>query len=912
MNKRITGLLTALTIAATPIALPAKAADTDPTYRVYMARDGTSYTAEVTLENLAATYGTFGIKYDPTLFRYEGMTIADGLEVKLTHDEEYGAAWSNDNGYKLFVWQAGGYDDTVYDTTAEPKPIATMRFTLTGDEEDIMRASFGVMPWNETAAAQAYAETLPKNNPIYEPNAFYEVYWRYTDEQNEPFHLGRGRLEKDKAIVNGVQTGGFYQAAVNADLDDEEENAYFYDVKTVFKYGFPVNDPILTLHVVDKLTGEPIEGAQTLVYDPTDIPLGLRQTDESGNTLYPEAICDGSTYTYTAAANGYRPVPLTGYKSDRPAVVTEQGKSTIVTVEMERAVYHVPEAKDPKLKIGGERYGYNGYDYHFRIEPEPGYRITKYPAKATVTINGEATRDIPVDAETELFTLTADRLYQAPLTEEQLTSLGYDDVKPQPDENGYRSYNMIIDFDDYTVEEVNYTVTAYTSENGSAEYTYKTDELAPTVDEAHKKLIRTTAQNRKTGEFKFTADEGYKVWKTYINGLEIHTYDDETEFTYTFGEVEEDNNITVIFYDGKNEPKDRVITLVVGDYGRVSVTEPEEGPGLTATRKTYLNPTGDLVFTAEGMDGYVLHSIVVEDGTARTEDILYPDDPTHYYRYEPPENGHNKTVYVNFRNQKAEDSPTIYVKSYVAEGKGVIDPCGIQICGKGDEPSFLLTAADGEWRTRGVALGDFDLNRTDEVDFPERPKTAAYAMQPLTGSVSVGAIFTGKGYWLKGHIDLGQATNISDLLIKSGAEVTLTRADGLSVTVQSTPSRHDSIFAAEIAEGVWTITVRKPGYVKYTITDYAFEAPANETDITEFADGKKIVPLIGSTRTGTSVSLLDAAIIKAVQSSTADDADKIAADVDDDGKTDAKDMYYVLFNYGKRAKAKTYAEFLGE
>ncbi len=38
MNKRITGLLTALTIAATPIALPARAADTDPAYRVYMAR----------------------------------------------------------------------------------------------------------------------------------------------------------------------------------------------------------------------------------------------------------------------------------------------------------------------------------------------------------------------------------------------------------------------------------------------------------------------------------------------------------------------------------------------------------------------------------------------------------------------------------------------------------------------------------------------------------------------------------------------------------------------------------------------------------------------------------------------------------------------------------------------------------
>lgn len=67
MNKRITGLLTALTIAATPIALPARAADTDPAYRVYMARDGTSYTAEVTLENIAAMYGTFGIKYDPTL-----------------------------------------------------------------------------------------------------------------------------------------------------------------------------------------------------------------------------------------------------------------------------------------------------------------------------------------------------------------------------------------------------------------------------------------------------------------------------------------------------------------------------------------------------------------------------------------------------------------------------------------------------------------------------------------------------------------------------------------------------------------------------------------------------------------------------------------------------------------------------
>ena len=73
---------------------------------------------------------------------------------------------------------------------------------------------------------------------------------------------------------------------------------------------------------------------------------------------------------------------------------------------------------------------------------------------------------------------------------------------------------------------------------------------------------------------------------------------------------------------------------------------------------------------------------------------------------------------------------------------------------------------------------------------------------------------------------------------------------------------------------------------------------------------KKITPYIGSSHTGASVSLIDAATVKNGMRDGASAAAMEMADVDNDGKPNSHDMIYVLFNYGQRTVTEEYADFL--
>ena len=64
----------------------------------------------------------------------------------------------------------------------------------------------------------------------------------------------------------------------------------------------------------------------------------------------------------------------------------------------------------------------------------------------------------------------------------------------------------------------------------------------------------------------------------------------------------------------------------------------------------------------------------------------------------------------------------------------------------------------------------------------------------------------------------------------------------------------------------------------------------------------------GDTQTNKTNRLtLDAAAIKA---ELREGAERLCGDVDDNGRVDATDMAYVMFNYGKRTVRETYSEFL--
>ena len=339
MNKGILGLATALSIAALPIAVPTHAADSDPTYRVTVTRgspDSGTYTAHITLENLTAAYGTFGLKYDNTLFDFTpaDVTIADGLTLKYTPEELTGTEWA-DSGYYIFVWQAGGYDETVLDASEAAKEIADFTFTLkpTASADDLTLESITVMPWQKTREAKAFASGLPPNSPIQDTDGYFSEYWRWTDEANDVPE--RGRLAREKATIHGIDKRGFYEAAVNAGLGDEDgELSYFYDVKTVVDYvNLDIKYSVLQFYVIDKETGEDIENAAVNVYR-ADSPLGEKQTDFMGEASYAADITESAEYSYTVIKDGYLPVPLTG--GTMPTVTTTAGESTLVTVELER------------------------------------------------------------------------------------------------------------------------------------------------------------------------------------------------------------------------------------------------------------------------------------------------------------------------------------------------------------------------------------------------------------------------------------------------------------------------------------------------------------------------------------------------------------------------------------------------
>ena len=910
----------------------------DPMYRVKISREdetSTEYTATITLENIDATFGTFGLRYDPALFTFDpstGITVNDELKLKFTPESMYGTDWSTENGYYVFVWQAGGDDATVFKTTGTAKTLATMKFTLRDASlaEDLTRTSFSVMPWHETKPAIAYEDNLTADG--YDPLKYYSEYWRYCDEENEPESLTRGRLDKMKAYINGENTRGFYQASTNGSLGDRT-NAYFYDIRTLIIYDYDLNENALVFHIIDADTGEDIEGATVRLYREHEAYLGLETSDYIGEATYDRDIAENTAYNYTVVKDGYWDVPETGYISEAPTITTEPYGGTRVTVPLQKKIYHVPEAADETIIVGGEAYGYNGRDYHFRIRPAPGCRITKYPTKATVSVGDETNIHLDVDPETELFTLSGEKLYQRALNTAEMADLGYGTDLPTPDEHGYRSYNIIVEFEDYAVEEIAYDVTAKTNAYGTVAYDPTDpypDGLLAKTDKPHEKLIRTlkstdtNGPNRRTGTFTFTANEGYKVEKVYINGLQIHTYDDADSFTYTFGEVDANNDITVLFYDGKNPSDDTVLTLVVGEYGFVTITEPDPENSITNTRRTYLNPDHDLVFTAEGMEGYELSSIEVDKDNTMYPETIYPDDPARYYRFEPPEKGTDKTIYVRFKNKLAENSPTLFVKSYVESGRGVIDPCGIQISGKGDTPSFTMTAQEeGDWHVKGVKVSPFNMEGGDTMYYSELKPQRVYIAEPLTEDTAIGAIFTEKGYILRGYVDLGQGSNITIAKPQSGATVTFTRTDergnvieGAAVyRVPTTRDRNNAVFTAELPPGTWRVSVSKSGYVRYDITNFTFTEPLSEKDITTFGEAedgtvKKITPYIGSTRTGTSVSFIDLAAIMNTEREGVSEAERKAADVDDDGDVQIYDKIYALFNYGRRTTPQTYAEFL--
>lgn len=892
----------------------------DPFYDVNIEPDssdatGKTYTATVTLNNIKAVYGTFGIRYDKDVFTLaadNGFTLANGLKLYDPTNtnavpQETKHKDTDTVGYHAFSWaksddDAAGEAGTVFDTTSEGKLVATYKFTLNEGmtEDNIDSDTFAVMPYDKTAAADTFISKIDKDDPLQveETKWYMDQLWRYVDTENDD-PLGEGRLAREKASDDG-----FYQV-------HDENTGEMFDVMTIFH--FEAKETVLVFEAVDD-NHFAIEDVTIVVTGPDGEPITLT-TDSTGIvTMNVDTTSGPVTYNYTATRPGYWDIPETSVT----VAANTPPTTTIEYITMHEKVYHPTKLKDSTstdaiesrpdvdhASLRGDAFAYNGRDYHFNIKPDPGYKFDQAAAGNVVAyvknvLSGEyEPHNVTYDANDDVYVLAGSEVVGTKLDPQN------------PDENGFKSDDIYIVVDPASITESDETfkVEAFAGENGTVTYAETPEIGSQTVDKSvtNKVTVSNIAALENTNNFTFTADSGYTIEKVIINGVVVNTYNGQTTLEYKFENITEDCSIAVMFTDGKTPSTESMITLVVAGKGKVDTSDP--APAVTDIRdkRSVFNfeNGGSVTFTATpdaGVSGPVVEK-KVNDGEATA---VSATGSNYTVTSEP---GENVVVYVSF------GTSTVFVTAYVHEGQGSIDPVGELIYNKYDSPTFTMTAANTKWKLTGVML-----DGTNEYSYPSQLATGTYQLQSLTEDTSIGAIFSATTYRVYGVIDFSEGKtplNTKALFSHTGAKIQfINELDPTNIITghDSTDSRTDSKFEVSVPEGRWTLVVSKRGYLNYrltgiTITEDKPEIYLGSPDNTS-ETMKKITPLIGNTSgNGLVVALNDAGVISTGFRTTNAAIIKKGDVADDDGRATVSDLAFVKANYGERQTRKTYADF---
>lgn len=904
---------------------------TDPQYYVGITQnEDKSFTAEVMLNNIAASYGTFGLQYDNSVFKLDNWALNTAAVEQVNVDEALGAEPTVVTGsdYHVFSWSVldtTSSENTDLPATADGTLIATYTFSLQRGKsvDDVTSNSFSVMPYDKTEKGVGYLTESPDVDNIESARDMLNKLWRYVDADNDPNNLQPMRLSNKKATLSG-----FYQVFSSGTVDSDMG---MYDVITTIKYeNFNASYGALKFIVSDKETNIALKDAEITLCDDSESYVDTLTTPITGITDY--AVQGDKTFKYKVECKGYWDEPETGLNS----VSVSANTTTEEQVRLEKKIYHTPVLKDSQdnavqnVTLGGDPYAYNSRDYHFTVDPAPGYKITGTPTYEVVVHAGTTNeRTYPATPDTNTNTY-----YINGIANDNTVQIDGDPTyaDPTPDNNGFKSDDIVVRMLTGTIEASGetYTVTGTAGNHGSVTYTQVGSET--TTESAIGSIPYTitvdgldplVTDGTKTGTFTFTADtaNGYKVEKVFVNGVQIHQFDNEGMFTYSFGTVDMDNDISVIFWDGVTHSKEAVVTLAVGPNGKADVSVPSTVADITNTRRTFVieessftDGAAKLEFTPTADTDYSVVSVresgVNEDSATKTD----VDNTT--YSVTIPAGG-AKVVYVAF------DNATLFINAYVLKGgSGKIKPIGVLIMNhKYGSMTFDMNVIDNDWTAYSVFVnGTEHKNNTGDIT------QFTYTVDNIMDDTDVGAKFTEREYNVTGLIDLSQNSNLSGDL-GTGAFITCTRqedglkSDPFATTITDTNGdavvRNAVPFTLNLPNGTWDITVSKPGYVNYTITGFTVDGTIG-TDIMfgKKADNtiQKITPYIGNTSgNGLSVSLLDAGVVSNGLRSGASTAIKGKADVDDDGEVSAtSDMVFIRANYGRRIVKETYEYFLNK
>lgn len=629
----------------------------------------TKMTVTVELQNIKATHGTFGLRYDTRIFDFGDFQIhnaTNGGVVAITNElvAEAGGALSNPDsdttyGKHLFSWKGTALDtDGVTAVDALTNKVLIGTYTLNvkaglsaADINALLNnESLFVVPIEETTY-KTWADTKYAKDPTM-AQEFLEKLWRTADAKNElqtgETELPEGRLAKDMA-TGRVGAEGFYQAfpVKNTGDDDDSVLAIGYDVRTQITFPNPENNQRAEFIVTDDASGDPIQGATVKVYKETATAADTATADELLMTLTTDAHGEAffsadqdTTYKYIVEKNGYWPFPgdLDNSKKNDLQTLTIAQDTVREEIQLKAKIYHPvqlvinqngvdPEtpATSQDAEISGEEKAYNGLDYTFNIQPKPGKEWAKdKPNTLPVVIKGANTdgsdKEVTANLDTvkNIYVISGDDITGDPL---------------DPDTDPLKAGDLIIKITDDYFQDAQYTITAVAEGNGNITAPVAGGTGVTVTDTKHvTQTIGGTVTS--SDEFVFSADnttppadgQHYGVAKVVINGVDVSLGSDKgkTEYKYTFNDVASDQTITVIF--GKftdDEPSTEidpvynpVVTVIGSEFGTITHDTDAAKKGdrfdytLTKTGDSY----GTFNVTITPDSGYAIDKIVV-DGT---------------------------------------------------------------------------------------------------------------------------------------------------------------------------------------------------------------------------------------------------------------------------------------------------------
>ena len=796
------------------------------------------------------------------------------------------------------------------------------------------------------------------------------------DEREEYESQMQARLGKDKAekYINNynIDADGFYQVF-------STRGSRMYDVMSKLTVELTPKKSSLSIDVTDA-SGKPLPNAAVSLYENTAFNAdgslkegaavkGIYRTDATGKVTVTMDGSNSQTFGYKVENAGFWSYPkeTTGaadYGKDIKSVSIAAAGVAAEKVVLLDKVYHkaglwennpaenkIAGAYNGDLaELGGGEIVYDGTDYVVKIKPAAGYKLNEIPEKIYYTLSQADTdlKDTTTAPGSGIWSsLSYDAAKKGYVMDKGLFT-GVGNVSKTADENGFRSDDINIRLDKGVIVEdaARYEVLANAGANGAVTYSKEIsadstafypvkDTSQPDNDTPYEEVHRTEGEESSpiqkitiggidpkaaqphVGKFTFTADAGYCVEKVYINGIQVHSYDNLETFEYTgFGAVTTDRDIFVSFWDGETASDELPATLMVGEGGTVSVTAPEpaEADITDGTRKYVYQGTGKLTFTVKPETGNtfeVKQTVTRKDGSRAVSKLTGTGEGEKTFDIAVSKSEEMQDLLVTVTFLKDGVPLTLYVTSYVDSGVGEIDPVGTYAYTYGDAPKYRLEISDSKYIPGNVKVNG------EEKAIVKQDSKYSYTLSPqLTEDTEVGAVFVEKSYKIIGAVDWSQGKTLQFGALKSGGLATFTRqSDGLKVTADVTAVRDNGQFEADLPLGVWDLTVTKRGYLNYTVT--GFEVTAALTDTTFFGDKtdnttpKKIVPLIGDTSgKGRVVDLEDAGVVaNGLRSGVSENAVK-KADVDNDGSVKADtDMAFIKQNYSFRAISIDYSNF---